>query len=156
MLVQLDRNTGANAFTATATNLPINPAALPRTRGPLPAVAFLGRPGRLAGLDRHLPHGWSLRRAATVDDLRPGEILLLAGAGEREVATARRVLPPRTTIVAVVDEGAPAELVAAVLTAGADACVRGGQPAILAGHLVACRRRDVSDRWSGLNLQGRR
>jgi len=38
-----------------------------------------------------------------------------------------------------------------VLTAGADTCVRGGQPAILASHLVACRRRQVSDRWATLD-----
>jgi hypothetical protein len=31
--------------------------------------------------------------------------------------------------------------------------VRGGHPAILAGHLVACRRRQLADRWS--HLQGR-
>jgi hypothetical protein len=59
-------------------------------------------------------------------------------------------------IVALVDEEAPAEMVAGVLTAGADACVRGGQPAILAGHLVACRRRDRAGRWSRLNEQSRR
>ena len=37
-----------------------------------------------------------------------------------------------------------------MLTAGADVCVRGGQLAILAGHLVACRRRQLADRWSDL------
>ncbi|MBL7261673.1 hypothetical protein [Paractinoplanes lichenicola] len=156
MLVQLNRNTATHDFTATATDLPINPATLPRTRGPLPAVAYFGHPGRVAGLPQHLPRGWSVRRAGDLDDLRPDEIVLFAGATEREVATARRVLPGRTMIVALVDEEAPAELVAAVLTAGADACVRGGQPAILAGHLVACRRRDLADRWSRLDTQGRR
>ncbi|MBU2669337.1 hypothetical protein KOI35_38080 [Actinoplanes bogorensis] len=156
MLVQLNRNSGQRDFTATATDLPINPAALPTTRGPLPSVAYFGHPGRVTGLSHHLPGGWSLRRATDLDDLRPDEIVLFAGANVREVATARRVLPARTMIVALVDEEAPAELVAGVLTAGADACVRGGQPAILAGHLVACRRRDLADRWSRLNVQGRR
>ena len=58
------------------------------------------------------------------------------------------MLPRRTRIVALVDPDAPAELVAGVLTAGADACVRGGQAAILASHLVACRRRQLAERWS--------
>ncbi|MBM2623093.1 hypothetical protein JIG36_47095 [Actinoplanes sp. LDG1-06] len=156
MLVQLNRNTGQRDFTATATDLPINPANLPTSRGPLPAVVCFGHPGRVAGLPQHLPAGWSLRRADDLDDVRPDEIVLFAGASVREVATARRVLPSRTMIVALVDEEAPAEMVAGVLTAGADACVRGGQPAILAGHLVACRRRDLADRWSRLNVQGRR
>ena len=67
-----------------------------------------------------------------------------------------RLLPHRTQLVALVDDAAPAEMVAAVLTAGADACVRGGQPAILASHLVACRRRQLAGRWAQLNQQDRR
>ena len=156
MLVSLNRNTGRRDFTATATDLPINPAGLPTASAPLPVVAVLGRPGRVAGLARHLPPGWSMRHVAGLDDLRPDEIVLLAGASPRDVETARRALPPRTMIVAVVDEDSPGNSVAGVLTAGADACVRGGQPAILAGHLLACRRRDRADRWSRLDSQGRR
>lgn len=156
MLVSLNRNTGRRDFTATATDLPINPAGLPTASGLLPVVAVLGHLGRVAGLPQHLPPGWSMRHAAGLDDLRPDEIVLLTAASARQVETARQTLPPRTMIVALVDEEAPGEAVAGVLTAGADACVRGGQPAILAGHLLACRRRDRTDRWSHLNAQGRR
>ncbi|MEV4350775.1 hypothetical protein AB0J83_40480 [Actinoplanes sp. NPDC049596] len=155
MLVQLNRQSGRRDFTATATDLPINPASLPATSGPLPVVAIFGPAGRVAGLAECLPSGWSTRRPTDLDDLAPDEVVLFAGAPVREVATARRVLPARTTIVALVDQDAPAELVAAVLTAGADACVRGGQPAILASHLVACRRRQTADRWARLNRQDR-
>ncbi|WP_250037416.1 hypothetical protein [Paractinoplanes maris] len=156
MLVSLNSNLGHRDFTATATDLPINPASLPAAPGPLPVVAYLGHPSRVAGLPHHLPPGWSLRRAADLDDLKPDEIVLVAAATVRDVATARQALPSRTMIVALVDEGAPAEMVAGVLTAGADACVRGGQPAILAGHLVACRRRERAGRWARLNEQTRR
>ena len=157
MLVSLNSNTGHRDFTATATDLPINPAGLPATvAGPLPVVAYLGHPGRVAGLPQHLPPGWSLRRAADLDDIGADEIVLIAAGTVHDVETARRVLPRRSMIVALVDEEAPAEMVAGVLTAGADACVRGGQPAILAGHLVACRRRDRAGRWSQLNGQSRR
>ncbi|MCO8271337.1 hypothetical protein M1L60_12105 [Actinoplanes sp. TRM 88003] len=157
MLVSLNSNTGHHDFTATATDLPINPAGLPATvAGPRPAVAYLGHPGRVAGLSTHLPSGWTLRRAAGLDDIGAEEIVLIAAGTIRDVETARRVLPRRSMIVALVDEEAPAEIVAGVLTAGADACVRGGQPAILAGHLVACRRRDRATRWSQLNEQTRR
>ncbi|XVU22170.1 hypothetical protein ACQPZJ_33535 [Actinoplanes sp. CA-054009] len=155
MLVQLNRQSGTRDFTATATDLPINPARLPATSGPLPVVAVFGPAGRVAGLADHLPSGWSTRRPADIDDLAPDELVLFASASVREVAMARRVLPSRTTIVALVDEDAPAEMVAGVLTAGADACVRGGQPAILASHLVACRRRQMADRWTRLNVQER-
>ncbi|MCY1144540.1 hypothetical protein OWR29_41635 [Actinoplanes sp. Pm04-4] len=157
MLVSLNSNTGHRDFTATATDLPINPASLPAVAaGPLPVVAYLGHPGRVAGLPQHLPPGWTVRRAASLDDLNPDEIVLVAAATVRDVEAARDALPTRTMVVALVDEEAPAEIVAGVLTAGADACVRGGQPAILAGHLVACRRRDRAGRWAKLNEQARR
>jgi hypothetical protein len=75
---------------------------------------------------------------------------LLTDASEEDVAVVRRELSPRTRVVALVPDDAPAGAVAGVLTAGADVCVRGGQPAILAGHLVACRRRQLAERWAGL------
>ena len=146
MLVQL-RHTDDGRFTAASTALPLNP---PYTRTMSPVVAVLGHPGRVAGLAAHLPSGWSVRAARGLGDIRPDELVLLSGAREADVVAARAELPRRTRIVALVDEEAPGELVAAVLTAGADVCVRGGLPAILAGHLVACRRRQISERWSGL------
>jgi hypothetical protein len=152
MLVQLNNTTVPRDFSITATGLPLNPSAVPaQSRGPRPVVAVLGRPGRVAGLAHHLPHGWSLRVASGVDDVMPGEIVLLAGTGVREVGLARAVLPARCRVVALVDDEAPAEVVAGVLTAGADVCVRGGQPAILASHLVACRRRDLAQRWARID-----
>ncbi|MEV6495768.1 hypothetical protein AB0M20_45195 [Actinoplanes sp. NPDC051633] len=135
-------------MTATAYDLPMNPAY---TTAPSPVVAVLGRTGRVAGLAAHLPAGWRLRAAAGLADVRPGEIVLIAGATEPDVVAARKRLPRQTSVVALVDADAPAETVADVLTAGADVCVRGGTPAILAGHLVACRRRQLTDRWSVLN-----
>jgi AmiR/NasT family two-component response regulator len=113
-------------------------------------VAVLGDPGRVAGLDSHLPAGWSTRAVRDLDDVRADEIVLYTSAREQDIRHARAVLPRRAPIVALVDSYAPAELVAAVLTAGADVCVRGGLPAILASHLVACRRRQLADRWAGL------
>jgi hypothetical protein len=147
MPVQLNRHQDRRPFSATATDLPLNPAV---TKTMNPVVAVFGHPGRVAGLAAHLPHGWELRRAADLEDVRPGEIVLFTQAGVAEVTSARSTLPRRTRIVALVDAEAPAELVAGVLTAGADVCVRGGQPAILASHLVACRRRQLADRWSHL------
>jgi hypothetical protein len=133
---------------ATTYDLPMNP---PHTKTLSPVVAVLGRAGRVAGLAGHLPTGWLVRVADGIGDIRPGEIVLIAGATERDVTTARKRLPGHTCVVALVDGDAPAETVADVLTAGADVCVRGGTPAILAGHLVACRRRLLTDRWSELN-----
>jgi hypothetical protein len=153
MLLKLDQQTAGRTFDATATDLPINPAGLPTSRGPLPVVAVFGHPGRVAGLAQQLPSGWTLRAAKDLDEVRPDELVLFAGATVGQIATARAVLPHRTLIVALVDDQAPGEVVAGVLTAGADVCVRGGQPAILAGHLVAGRRRQLARRWEQLDRQ---
>ena len=146
MLVQLNRPDDRK-FTAAGTNLPYN-AAVTRTMSPV--VAVLGHPGRVAGLRSQLPAGWSMREIRNLGDVHPEEILLFTEAGEQDIRSARALLPRRALVVALVDSEAPAELVAAVLTAGADVCVRGGQPAILASHLVACRRRQLADRWAAL------
>jgi hypothetical protein len=147
MLVQMNRQQDRRPFSATAIDLPLNPAT---TRSMSPVVAVIGHPGRIAGLAAQLPRGWELRRPSDLDDVGPGEIVLFTQASVPDVAGARAALPRRTRIVALVDAEAPAELVAGVLTAGADVCVRGAQPAILASHLVACRRRQLADRWARL------
>jgi hypothetical protein len=147
MLVQLSRNDHFRTATPTATDLPL--AAFTRVP-PSPVVAVFGHPGRVAGLEAHLPAGWSVRPVQDFDDVLPGELVLITQARVGHVNAARAVLPRRARIVALVEEGAPAELVAGVLTAGADVCVRGSQPAILASHLVACRRRQLTDRWATL------
>lgn len=147
MLVQLNRSDRFRTATPTATDLPL--AAFTHVP-PSPVVAVFGHPGRVAGLEAQLPAGWSVRPVAAFEDVRPGELVLITQAKVGEVDTARSVLPRRARIVALVDEDAPAELVAGVLTAGADVCVRGTQPAILASHLVACRRRQMTDRWATL------
>ena len=148
MLVQLNSHKDDRPYRATGTGLPLNAAA---TKTLSPVVAVLGPAGRVAVLPAHLPLCWSVRAVRDLDDVRADEIVLFSNAAEREVATARNILPRRTPIVALVDDLAPAGLVAAVLTAGADVCVRGGQPAVLAGHLVACRRRQLADRWADMH-----
>ena len=117
-----------------------------------PVVTVLGQRSRVAGLPSHLPAGWSMRMAAGLDEIMPGELVVLSGATVHDVQMARAVLPPATRVLALIDDWAPVELVAGVLTAGADVAVRGGHPAILAGHLVACRRRQVAERWARLGL----
>jgi hypothetical protein len=144
MIVHLNHARDAERYTAAP------PADLPINRAAAPVVAVLGHPGRVAALPAHLPDGWHLRAAAGLDDVRAGEIVLLTDATADEVGATRRGLPRRTRVVALVPDDAPADAVAAVLTAGADVCVRGGQAAILAGHLVACRRRQLAERWEGV------
>jgi len=148
MIVQLNRTDNHPKSTPTATDLPLT--GWTRETAAQPVIAMFGYPGRVAGLDAQLPAGWSIRVPRDLDDVHPGEIVLYTHAAIRDVRTARAVLPRNVQIVAVVADDAPAELVAGVLTAGADTCVRGGHPAILASHLVACRRRQLADRWASL------
>jgi hypothetical protein len=155
MIVELNRRSGPHSYGPAATDLPIHPAVKSRaeepamtTRSADPVVAVFGHPGRVAGLAGHLPGGWTMRRPKDLDDVHADEIVLFTAATVADVSLARAVLPPRTRVVALVDADAPAETVAGVLTAGADVCVRGGHPAILASHLVACRRRALAERWS--------
>jgi hypothetical protein len=144
MRAELDHNSTDRTFM-------LNPAAAvppdPDVQRRRPVVAVLGQPARVAALPAHLPAGWSVRVAGHLGDVRADEIVLLSGATVDGTAAARAALAPRTRIVALLDGGAPAELVAGVLAAGADACVRGGAPGILASHLVACRRRQLAGRW---------
>src|SRR4051812_34548392 len=102
MLVQLNRHTGNRNFAATATDLPLNPAQVPA--GPRPTVAVLGAAGRVAGLPQSLPAGWLVRHPVGLDDVAPGELVLFAGAAVLDVVLARRVLPARTQVVALVDD----------------------------------------------------
>ena len=145
MIVQMRRTDSRVPFSPTAVDVPLAAFA---AEPPSPAVVVVGQPGRVAGLGSHLPEGWSLRLAAGMHDVDGEEILLLAPASVDEVIAARDLLPRRARIAVLVDDDAPAELVAGVLSAGADVCVRGGQPAILASHLVACRRRQLAGRWA--------
>ena len=147
MLVQLNRTDQNRTFAPNSTALPA--PDLNRRRAEQ-VVVVLGHPGRVAALGAHLPTGWAVRFAADAGHVERGEIVLISGARVADVADARAVLSRRTRVVALVDDDAPADLVAGVLSAGADVCVRGGQPAILASHLVACRRRQMAERWVDL------
>jgi hypothetical protein len=147
MLVQLNRSASHHTSTPSAVDLPLAEFTHEQAA---PVVAVFGHPGRVAGLEAHLPAGWSVRAPRDLDDVRADEMVLFTHAAVRDVTTARAVLPRTTRVVAVVADDASAALVAGVLTAGADTCVRGGQPAILASHLVACRRRVLADRWAHL------
>lgn len=151
MLVQRNRNDHGHRWDAAATDVPL-PGFNPAPRTAAPVIGVLGRVDRVAGLRAHLPGGWSLCSRADLREAATDDIVVIGGATEGDVRAARDVLPRRTAVVAVVDVDAPPGAVAAVLTAGADVCVRGGQPAILAGHLVGCRRRQGAGYWPALDL----
>lgn len=108
-----------------------------------PAVRVLGDMTRVAGVVRHLPASWSVRPALNLDGIAHDELVLLVCPDVDDVAAADRQLKGRPQLVVLLDELSPVGTVAAVLEAGADVCVCVGSSAVLASHLIACRRRLV-------------
>lgn len=107
------------------------------------AVRVVGDALAVAGLVRHLPDSWTVSPAASVAAAGPDDLALLVYPTAGEVAAAHRALGGGARLVALIEPTATAERVAEVLEAGADTCVRAGSAAVLAGHLIACRRRTV-------------
>ena len=78
MLVQLNRSDSHRTSTPSDIELPL--AELVHEPAP-PVVAVFGQRGRIAGLEAHLPAGWSIRAPRDLDDVRPDEIVLFTHAG---------------------------------------------------------------------------
>lgn len=112
-------------------------------------VTVLGRAGQASALRPHLPDNWAVRSIADARAANDRDLLVLGNASGSKVALARQ-LHPYTVIVAVIDPAAPVDVIVEVLGAGADACVRSGSTAILAGHLRACQRRRQAGRGFGV------
>jgi hypothetical protein len=97
--------------------------------------------GVVAGLVRHLPSSWTVTPAAGVAAAGPDDLALLVYPTPAQVAAANRALGGGARLVVLIEAAATADHVAEVLEAGADTCVRAGSTPVLAGHLIACRRR---------------
>lgn len=117
--------------------------------------AAAGR-GVVAGLVRHLPRSWTVTPAAGVAAAGPEDLALLVYPTAAEVVAAHRALGGGTRLVVLIESTATADRVAEVLEAGADTCVRAGSTPVLAGHLVACRRRTAGREPLALRLRATR
>jgi hypothetical protein len=106
-------------------------------------VWVLGDMTRVAGAQTHLPASWELRQGLDISRAQDDALVLLVCPDVDEVAILDRQLLRRPQLVVLLDESSSAATVAAVLEAGADMCVRTNSSAILASHLMACRRRLV-------------
>jgi DNA-binding NarL/FixJ family response regulator len=107
--------------------------------GPAVHVTVVGSASSLTALEAQLPRHWTVRRVA-IDQVGDTDLLVIDGAtGGRVLAAVRQ--HPGTPVVGVVDSYATTDQVVDVLEAGADACVRSGQPALVSSHLRACQRR---------------
>jgi hypothetical protein len=145
--VRFTRSSKAAPTSKVAPNIKVAKSLkVPKVVRELPApratvtVTVLGRAGQASVLRPHLPESWAIRSVADVRAASDRDLLVLGSATGSKVALARQ-LHPYTVIVAVIDQAAPVDVIVDVLGAGADACVRSGSTAILAGHLRACQRR---------------
>jgi hypothetical protein len=105
-------------------------------------VGVIDYVGDVDGVAAYLPLRWTTRHYDSLYEMGAFDLLVIGGATPHMVAAAR-IIHPDAAIVAVIDASAPAALLFATLRAGADACVRAGGPAALAGHLLASHRRHL-------------
>jgi len=122
-------------------------SALPASAGV--TVGVMDPAQRLSSLAAALPDAWRLAVLPVgllvgpfADPALAGCDALLLGDADGGLVRMARTCLPRTPIVALLSVDAPAGRVVEVLRAGADACVRGTDPAaVLVAHLRACLRR---------------
>ncbi len=99
-----------------------------------------GSAGTLRGLTDDLPSSWSVTEVDEIGDITVADLVVLTQPTSGKVASvlARQ---PDASVVALAHPTARVDLVVELLQAGATACVRSGDPGLVAAHLVACSRR---------------
>jgi hypothetical protein len=112
------------------------------TRSRQVQVGVIDHAGYVDGLAACLPMRWATRQYESLYEMGAFDLLVISAATPHLVAAAR-LIHPDAIILAVIDANATAALFRATLHAGADACVRAGGPAMLAGHLLATYRRHL-------------
>ena len=115
------------------------------------SVLVVGPTARLHDLGLFLPDNWLVSRRERLgigDGGGPGhaDIVLLVEPTANQV-TAACLAEPAAAVIAVLGPFSDHEEVVRVLDAGADACVRTQNSAIVAAHVEACRRRQLASPW---------
>jgi hypothetical protein len=121
----------------TSTSDPRSPGDAPHTTT---TVTLIGCEHLAAALASHLPSWCHVDTVDRLDEAGAADILVVGAATPVAVATAAG-WHPSAIVVGLIDTAAPVSAVVGVLGAGADMCVRGREPAVLAGHLLVSLRR---------------
>ena len=110
-------------------------------------VLVIGPTTRLHDLAPHLPDHWVvIRREQLGVAPEHADIVLLIEPNPRGVSAAC-LAEPDSAVIAVLSPFSDNEAVVRVLDAGADACMRTQNAAIVADHVEACRRRQLASPW---------
>ena len=111
------------------------------------SVLVIGPTARLHDLAAFLPERWLvLRRPDLLGEPAHPEVVVLIEPSSALVSAAC-LQNPTAAVVAVLSPFSDHEDVVRVLEAGADACVRTTNAAIVAAHAEACRRRQLASPW---------
>jgi hypothetical protein len=111
----------------------------------------IGPPSRLHDLGRLLPDNWLVIRRERIGIVPEGaDVVLLIEPTPPQVSGAC-LAEPEAAVIAVLSPFSDHEDVVRVLDAGADACVRTHNTAIVAAHAEACRRRQLASPWHTLS-----
>ena len=110
-------------------------------------VLVVGPATHLHDLRPCLPESWRLVRRERLGIVpEHADIVLLIEPTGGQV-TAACLAEPEAAVIAVLSPFSDHEAVVRVLDAGADACVRTQNSAIVAAHAEACRRRQLASPW---------
>ena len=110
------------------------------------SVLVVGPTTRLHDLGAFLPERWILRRRPDLDEPVHPDIVVLIDPSAPAV-TAACLRHPTASVIAVLNPFSDHDDVVRVLDAGADACVRTTNAAIVAAHAEACHRRQLASPW---------
>ncbi len=112
------------------------------------SVLVIGPTARLHDLGAFLPDRWILVRRPERregEPLHPDIVVLIEPSPS--AVTAACLQNPTASVIAVLSPFSDHEDVVGVLDAGADACVRTTNAAIVAAHAEACHRRQLASPW---------
>jgi hypothetical protein len=110
-------------------------------------VLVIGSPSRLHDVGSFLPDNWVvIRRERLGVAPEDADIVLLIEPTGGQVSAAC-LAEPASAVIAVLSPFSDHDEVVRVLDAGADACVRTHNAAIVAAHAEACRRRQLASPW---------
>jgi len=103
-------------------------------------VVVVGPVATLRSLAAAVPGSWSVTAVDEVGDLTVADLVVLTQptVGKVNSTLARQ---PDASVLALVAPTTRVDLVVELLQAGAAACVRSGDPGLVAAHLLACSRR---------------
>jgi hypothetical protein len=111
------------------------------------SVLVVGPTARLHDLGPFLPDNWLVIRRERLGVVpEHADIVLLIEPTANQV-TAACLAEPTAAVIAVLSPFSDHEEVVRVLDAGADACVRTQNSAIVAAHAEACHRRQLASPW---------